>query len=263
MLAENGSAKQIIYLGEQANVITSEAADKLAQILKKMSGASFEIRRCRTVPDAGIVIATVADFPDLSPELNLPADDPATRQGYTIVSDGKRLLLLGATPQGAANAIADLLYRLGYRQFFAGSNWEVAPQTARMEFAGRITESPDFLFRNIWSAHKVWPEEIASKKHYDLINRHIGEYLQLSHMYTAFIAKNQAEFSAHPEYYALVNGKREPINSNTKLCISNPGLRTLMLDYIRGVLKDDPTKTTVSVEPSDGGNWCQCKECVK
>ena len=263
LLAENGVAKQVIYLGEQTDSKTVGAADKLAEILKKMSGANFEIKRSKTIPATGIVIAAVSDFPDLSPELSLPAEDPATRQGYLIVSDGKRLLLLGATTQGVANAVADLLYRLGYRQFFAGSVWEVVSQTAKIEFAGRVTESPDFLFRNIWPGYGIWPEETASQKHFNLVNRHVGEYLDTGHMYEAFIARNRTEFAAHPEYYALVNGKRESISGNTKLCISNPGLRALMVDYIRKTLKSNPEQTTVSMEPSDGGNWCQCAECAK
>lgn len=263
LLAENGVAKQVIYLGEQADAKTVGAADKLAEILKKISGANFEIKRSKTIPATGIVIAAVADFPDLSPELSLPAEDPATRQGYLIASDGKRLLLLGATTQGVANAVADLLYRLGYRQFFAGPDWEVVPQTAKLEFAGRVVESPDFLFRSIWPNFRLWPEEAASKQHFEMINRDVGEYLSTGHMYHTFITRNQKEFDSHPEYYALVNGKREKIGASTKLCISNPGLRALMTDYIRNVLKNNPAQTTVSMDPSDGGNWCECAECAK
>ena len=49
---------------------------------------------------------------------------------------------------------------------------------------------------------------------------------------------------------------------SSKLCISNPGLRTLVAADAVAWLKKNPQRDCISIEPTDGGGWCECEECA-
>ena len=71
------------------------------------------------------------------------------------------------------------------------------------------------------------------------------------------LRRNRAEFDRHPEYLGLVGGQR----TSSKFCISNPGLRRLVVEDALGQLRRDPGRDSVSGDPSDGGGWCECPKC--
>jgi hypothetical protein len=56
----------------------------------------------------------------------------------------------------------------------------------------------------------------------------------------------------HPDWFALVNGKRQP----PQMCTTNPAVIDRMVDY---VLKGSQTITEIS--PNDGGGFCECDRC--
>ena len=70
-------------------------------------------------------------------------------------------------------------------------------------------------------------------------------------------------FKSHPEYYALVNGKRIPLVKpymSKQVCTSNLDVIRIFADRIRKGRKttDD---TIVSISPDDGIGFCECDKC--
>src|SRR5439155_78212 len=70
----------------------------------------------------------------------------------------------------------------------------------------------------------------------------------------------KGEFDRHPEYLALVDGKRVK-DGEVKFCIGNPGLRKLVATYAADHFTKNPEATSISLEPSDGLGWCECRDC--
>ena len=68
----------------------------------------------------------------------------------------------------------------------------------------------------------------------------------------------------HPEYYALIRGKRVVPQKNErarwKICHSNPDLPGLFADW---GMKHPDGRDFFPVSPNDGHNWCECEECRK
>ena len=65
-------------------------------------------------------------------------------------------------------------------------------------------------------------------------------------------------FDAHPEWYSLVNGKREA----KQLCLANDEMRS---EYIRETLRrlrEDPTADFISVSQNDWNGFCECEKCT-
>ncbi len=229
-----------------------EDASYLAETLQKIYGRKFTAGSDLT---GAIAIGTPEDFPALTLKLSNP-------QSYAIITHPKGIYLVGNSPQACSYAVSDLLHELGYRRFFPSANWEIIPAVPPATLTLHKSESPDYESRNIMPGWGLWPEYRGQDQGHALWhrqNRTGGTDMSTGHVYGAFIRQKQDEFNRHPEYYALVKGKRD----GNKLCISNPGLRELFAQYSLEILRRYPQRSSVSAEPSDGGNWCECDPCAQ
>ncbi len=69
----------------------------------------------------------------------------------------------------------------------------------------------------------------------------------------------QTYFESHPEYFALLNGKRiidQP-------CLSRPEVFEIAAAKLREEMAAQPEKTIWSVSQNDNFSYCQCPECLK
>ena len=177
---------------------------------------------------------------------------------YVLKSHEQGVYVIGTTDLAVEHAVWDLLYRVGYRQYFPGPTWEIVPRRPDLSLAVDALEQPDFFTRHIWYGYGPWdyarePYEDWCRKNratngIDLDTGHIGELLR---------ARYKDVFEQHPEYLALVDGVR----TSDKFCISNPGLRKLVVGHALDHFQLHPDSDSLSVEPSDGLGWCECDNC--
>lgn len=265
-LASGGKAVMPIVVSTTASERGKASAAVLAEYLSRISGAKFEVRTLESnsaeLKD-GIVVGRGLDFPNLALAKPLISTDATRREDYLLRSFGQGALVLGVTDIAVENAVWDFLYRLGYRQFFPGAHWEVVPRQPELSIVVDAQEHPDYYSRRIWFTYGTWPEQGKAHAQWSARNRAVfGIALNTGHAYGHIIADEKQEFDAHPEYFALIDGKRQP-NKEGKFCISNPGLRKVVTQYAVKYFEKYPTADSVSLDPSDGGNWCQCEACAK
>jgi len=82
------------------------------------------------------------------------------------------------------------------------------------------------------------------------------------HAYDRVVRESRQQFEEHPDYWPLLEGKRQPV-SNTKPCLAKQAVRDLFVQSALRKCASDPTLDSVSMDPSDGGGWCQCEQCAK
>ncbi|MBM4001527.1 MAG: DUF4838 domain-containing protein, partial [Planctomycetes bacterium] len=257
LLASGGRSVVSIAVAGTARQRTRAAAGTLAAQLRRISGATFELQVSGEV--GSVVVGTVADFPRFAAELPLePREDE--RETFLLRSHAGGVWVIGTTELAVEHAVWDLLYRIGYRQFFPGPTWEVVPQAQDLSVSVDVVERPSYLSRHIWygygpwdyarEPYQDWCEKNLATNGIELDTGHIGELLR--HRYADI-------FKEHPEYLALVEGQR----TSDKFCISNPGLRKLVVDHALDHFASQPHGDSLSVEPSDGLGWCECAECAK
>jgi hypothetical protein len=257
-LAEEGRALQPIIVSANASDAERSAAAELANQLGRISGTKFEVQTGDGT--SGVVVGRAEGFPALKTGVSFEPSDPRKGEDYLLRSHAKGVWLLGATDLAARHAVWDLLYRLGYRQFFPGKNWEIVPVQPKLSINVDAVERPAYHSRLIWYGFGPWDYAKTPYREWCEKNRAIrGVELNTGHSYDGILGRNKAAFAEHPEYLGLVNGERK----STKFCISNPGLRQLVVDDALKQFAADPSKQSVSVDPSDGGGWCQCEECAK
>jgi Domain of unknown function (DUF4838) len=256
-LAINGKALLPIIVGKDASERTRQTAKTLAAYLAKISGAKFEIQAGDS--SSGLVVGTAKDFPALARK-QWDANDPTRSEDYLLHSHPHGVHVVGASDLAVEDAVWDLLHRLGYRQFFPSATWEVIPETRDLKILVDAQEHPSYYSRRIWYGYGPPPWSAAAYADWCVKNRAVnGIDIHSGHSYDGILARNKKEFEKHAEYLGLLNGKR----TSTKFCISNPGLCQLVVVDALAHFAKEPALQCVSVDPSDGGGWCECDECKK
>jgi len=260
LLAADKQARLPIVVGQQASERTQAAAQTLADYLGRISGAAFTVTNGDG--SAGLVVGVPGDFPKLPFKTAFPGG-PRGREDYLLRSAAEGVWLLGASDLAVTHAVWDLLYRLGYRQFFPGRVWEVISVQQRLSIKVDASESPAFCSRRIWYNWGTLDYNAQPYADWCAKNRHAqGFRLNSGHSYEGIIGANKAEFDKHPEYYSLVEGRRRT-GGDAKFCISNPGLRRLVVGWaariaswaprISGVLKDGAGNVVFDFGQSEDG----------
>lgn len=248
-LSAGGKARMPVRIAADADERLQTLGSMLSQYLSRISGAAFQLETGTEA--AGITLKVEA--PD-----DLGIFD---RERYSIRTHAKGIRLTGTTENAVEHAVWDFLYRLGYRQFFPGKTWEVVPRLETIRLDLDVTESPDYHFRRIWYGFGTWDYNRQPWEDWVRKNR-LGGSLQLrsGHAYGGIIRAKKKVFDQHPEFYALVDGKRQ-VKPQAKLCIGNPNLRKTVVEYAKEYFEQRPDEDCISMDPSDGGGWCECELC--
>lgn len=260
-LSHGGKALLPVVIGVRASEPTKVVAAELAQYLGRMTGGEFKVETRAEGGGGGIVLGRPGDFDKLPFEATF-GPGPFEREDYLLRSVGGGLYLLGASDLAVSHAAWDVLFRLGHRQFFPGETWEVVPAAADLSLGVDERVSPSFHARRIWyernwggynqEPYAQWCRRNRSGNGFDL---HSG------HAYLGIIDANKAEFDKHPDYFALLDGKRE-MRPDAKFCIANAGLRKLVVEHAVRHFTQNPAADSISMDPSDGGGWCECEACA-
>jgi len=258
-LAANGEAAYPVVVSEHASARVRAAAETLAKYLGQIAGTDFPAATGNG--ESGIAVGACGDFAAVRLAHQFDAADIRRREEYVLHSHAKGLWLIGATELAVEHAVWDLLYRLGYRQFFPGQTWEVVPRLETVCIALDEVERPAYRARRIWYGWGPWDYAQEPYGEWCARNRCVhGVALNTGHAYDHIVKWAEKEFDAHPEYWPLLDGERKKV-SNPKPCLGNPEVRALFVKYALEQFENDPSLDSVSMDPSDGGGWCECPLC--
>ncbi|MEI6422971.1 MAG: DUF4838 domain-containing protein, partial [Lentisphaerota bacterium] len=167
--------------------------------------------------------------------------------------------------RGSLNAVYEFLRMQGVRWYFPGDIGEIVPKKTAIEFPSiNKTVRPDFALRyplqyyNRFGSDKrdevMWQLRLGLNQAPDLIG---PGYIAHG---TALVIERDEVKQAHPEYYALIGGKRQN-GANFSPCLSSDGLFQANVKFVRAVF-DIFDAPMISVMPTDGlSTICQCDLC--
>ena len=261
-LSTQKKASQPVVISQSASNRVRAVAALLAEYLDKISGAEFKV----VTGDGkiGIAVGTLSDFPDLPIKNIFVHRDAEHRESYILRSHQEGIYIIGLTEIAVEHACWDFLYRLGYRQFFPGSKWEIIPNLSNITVSLDLEETPDYFERMIWPGFGLLP--CQEKPYLEWVARNRLNYIndsivQTGHQYETILKeyKDMLE-KEHPEYLALVDGERK-WHLEQKFCLTNA--RYFLVKWAMDYLAKHPTDRWISMEPSDGDYWCECDGCLK
>ena len=263
-LVTDGRADAAIVVPEQCDYYTVQiAADHLKEYVRKATGAELAVVTDNAVP-AGTLISVGRTR--LAAAAGLKTDDFELDGCRLLVKDNVLFLIGRDTPgpkpwrraRGTCRAVYTFLEDfLGVRWLIPAPEGELVPLTKDLAI-------PDTLDRTVTSTcafvrsgpYPYTSPGYVANSSYEKVNLwHRGGE---SWMDFVPVAKY---FEEHPEYFALVNGKRTNHALNF-LCVSNPDVRQLMLREVRRLF--DEGYDWIQLAQSDGFQMglCECPGCM-
>ncbi len=259
-LADDGRASFSIVVAAKAGERIRAVAENLADYLQRITDVKFRVQAGDGT--RGIAVGLPRHFPALPTANKWNEVAAAEREDYLLKTHTGGVWLLGATDLAVEHAVWDLLFRLGYRQYFPGEHWEIVPRHRTLMVAVDTLQSPDYHGRRIWYGYGPWDYAAEPYRQWCARNRAVmGIALHTGHAYGGIIRANKSEFDKHPEYFALVDGQRR-VHPQGKFCISNESLRRLITAHAVRHFQQNPDDDSISLDPSDGGGWCECEACA-
>jgi hypothetical protein len=251
---EDGSSRYRIVIPSTPTESESKAANILQDFLIQISGAVLPIISAEKARGSYEIVLGQNDRID---ELGLNINYNELQQdGFLIKTDSARLIIAGGSGKGTIYGVYTLLEKyLNCRMYTPSAR--VIPKQKQITL-DKIDDKqiPPIRFRSIhykstWDAeyvdwHKLSHDENGERKDW-------GMWV---HTFNALVPP-EVFFEKHPEYFALVDGKRLP----TQLCLTNPDVLKITIQNLRKKIAQNPDALYWSVSQNDNKRYCTCDNC--
>lgn len=246
-ISNEGKVQIPITYARDASEEVMSIADELGKHLERITTHSFQVEEYDQ--KQSIIVGTSREWPEVIPDVPEGESSSLRREDYVLKTtiDGS-LFVVGRTEAGLRNALWDLMFRIGFRQFFPSQHWEIWPHRPDLSLALDVYETPSYPFRllTVGVSSATWPENSKAAKQWKVRNRmEPAFFLETGHVYDRIIGAFPDHFEEYPED-VVANGKLDP-SRQTALQVA---LRYAELEF-----RKNPNKDSVSMDPSDGGGW--------
>lgn len=277
LLADAGRSPYQIVIAIQAPPSTRYAAEELQRFLEKITNVRLPIvPETAAAQDREILVGRSSRLDSLGLTGELAA---LGKEGYLLRTVGTRLVIAGGEPRGTLYGVYGLLEdHLGCRWFTP--EIDRIPKQAQLALPA-IAERrvPVFEYRETYTWESFdgdWmarnrlngaggrgrllekqgirpPVPELQAKHGGSIRFGFGFFVHTMEK----IVPAKTYFAAHPEYFALWKGKRDP----NQVCSSHPEVVRLCTEGILDGMRKQPEATVFSLSQNDNQRYCQCEAC--
>lgn len=260
LLAEGGKARCTVVIAEDAGEKVRAAAEDFRNLLKKMSGAACPLvteNEADKLP-AGERLVLIGPS-RLTGEMGLetPRGYPGNER-VLLRREGNRLALLGnddGAYTGTQFAVTMLFERLGCGWYAPDPLWQVIPRRETVSIGYLdIDHRPAFISR--YSNVLRFNPEIGRRWY-------LGGDRRISGHGFPFMVPRDENFEKHPEWFCMIDGKRNPFVEWWQYCYSNEELPVVLAEKICEKFEEDPDLVQYSIALNDGWyhGWCECDMC--
>lgn len=251
ILAAKGTSMLPITVPADACEVVVNAAKELAHYLKRITGASFEIKKGSMVP-----------------AITLSVDKTLEEEAFVLKNDDKVFSIAAGSARGVFYGVYGFLEDVLGAAFYTADVTKL-PSIETLELEDlHFTDKPVLEYRQIDyppCMHSEW----RVKNRINGTSGNIGDMDQFGGMknYALFVhtfnrlVDPEIYFDEHPEYFSLVDGVR--LKERTQLCLTNPDVIAIATESVRRELRKHPECTLISVSQNDFYNPCGCPACAK
>ncbi|NQT03999.1 MAG: DUF4838 domain-containing protein, partial [Planctomycetes bacterium] len=260
-IAENGVAKAVIVIAEDASEPEQHAAAELAEFLEQITGAEIEVVSPPAAGGPRLLVGTEA--------AKLAKRDFSTERlgtdGIVIHSVGNDLILAGGHPRGTLYAVYTFLEdELGCRWW--SSSESTIPNKPTLKVGNLdVRYVPVLEYREpYWfdAFDSDWAVRNKSNGNRPKLDEKRGG----NHTYQGFVhtfyplIPPKTYFKEHPEWFSEIKGKRT--YERAQLCLTNEEMRKELVKNLKANLRKNPAATIASVSQNDWHGNCQCAKCA-
>ncbi len=235
------------------------ALDDLSRCLKMIPNYQVDLVGQKEQIDSQYIIRVGTNY------LNEYKHKEIGLEGFIIDTKNKILTITAKSNQGLVNGIYTLLKDYyGIRWFAPGDIYEVVPKKTSMNFPEvNMSQSPSFMIRNFGLS--VDKETSAWAIRNALTNKSIID-IGMGHA-IGDIIKPSVYGDKHPEYFAMVDGKRlvpdKDAVENPQPCFSNKDVIKITVAAAKKYFEKNPDSLFFNVGINDSGLFCKCPDCKK
>ena len=275
-LADSGVTDYSVVLPETPTAVQRTAAEELASFLNQVTGATFPILSESQVEEQAkdkeklLVIGPGALSKQLLACVGAEPEETLGQDGIILQTAGSSIVFSGHPDRGMLYAVYTFL------EDYVGCRWwtrteSTIPKIERLDIAPpAVRYQPVLLWRDtsyldirqgdeggIFCARRKFNGSCAP------VPPQYGGYVTIRLGCHTFypILPPKDYFDEHPDWYALVDGKR--LKENGQLCLTNPEMKREFVRSVLRILDENPGTRIISVSQNDCGGWCQCPECQK
>lgn len=246
-LVQQGRSGYVIVLPVQATKAESKAAGIFQDYIQRMSGAKLPvITESQYKAEPAVFIGNTSHTAG-------PAEIHG--EGYFAGAKDNQLYIRGGSGQGVVYGVYYVLQTyMGCRKDAAGP--AQVPTVKDIRLTGTMSDlrEPAFLYRESYYPPSLDAEYLA----WHGLHRFEDLWGLWGHSFFKLLPPD-TYFKEHPEYYSLVNGKRQPL----QLCLSNENVYTITVAWFKKAIAANPDAMYWSIAPQDGGGACTCDLCKK
>lgn len=243
-LVENQKAKSRIILVDD-NEAGQEACDLLNLFIRRIAGLELPcVKYTKFIKKNDVVIGGKAT--------------DVEEDGFEVSTNGNVLTIKTGGGSGLINGVVHLLEQyMGVNYYAYQAFTHPQQQSIRLPLLHK-KETPAFRFRQTFS---YGDEDPVYRKWFAL--EHARELFvdnMWVHTFDRILPASRYG-KEHPEYYSLINGKRQPGN-HSQWCLSNEEVFEVVARNIDSIFKAHPDMRMISVSQNDGNNTnCSCPDC--
>jgi len=238
------------------------AAAELAEYLKQISGAEFEVVDDRSqATDAEIVLGFGGRTEALLPSYDY---SELGHDGFIIKTVGTKLILAGGKKRGTMYAVYSFL------EDYLGCRWwtpqeELVPEKQVIDILPIDRKHvPTFISRDTLcisnrEGGNNWPIKHKLNGSGTAVTEEQGGKVRIypgGHSFSALISPDEL-FDEHPEWFAMIDGDRRPY----QLCTSNEEVVRKCVETVKRWIVEHPDIDIFSVSQDDGPGFCHCPDC--
>ncbi|NPV46383.1 MAG: DUF4838 domain-containing protein [Armatimonadetes bacterium] len=264
LLADRGEARYRLLIPADARRIEQKAAADLAHYLGLITGAQFPVVTEGQAGRGDSPVISLGRTGLLANSRCAWKNADLAAEGYALEVVGGNVYLYGGSGRGLMHGVYALLEEdLGCRWYSLTSvdtprqrrltvslvpRKYVPPLELRDPYILKMHEPNWSLHNRTNTPHARVPMAWGGSLRYHL----------MGHTYAWYFPTEQY-FAEHPEYYALVNGKRQP----SQLCHTNEDVIRISIEKTCEIFRNHPEVTITAIGPNDGRGFCDCPGCKR
>ncbi len=276
-IVADGASDYQIVLGDGASRSAQLAAEELQSWLAASTGVTLPIVAQADAAAKHLYVGAAAVPAEWGVDLGEVADE-----GFVVKTVGEDIAFAGVddgihpeeipgtakpTLCGTMNAVYDFLEtQVGVRWYWHDDLGTIVPEHPTLSVPPlNYSQEPEFIYRALPYGPTGEDGGQVATGMWGRRNR-LGKSISTYHSHAWFQHLPIEEYAdEHPEYYALVNGRRivryYSGHHGGQVCTTNPEVIHIFAQACLQYFRTHPDRTMCSVSPNDGGGFCECEDC--
>jgi hypothetical protein len=254
-----------IFADVQGNDTLQKLITGFTNQLKKSQPVNFAIQPASLFNGKGIYIANTRFAKQ--PVKSLSKLSQAGVEAFSIDANGSAVQILGNSNMAVGHGIFSYLDFLGYRFYFANSDWHIIPDKANLFPQWNIISRPVFDHRRIWYGYGTGSKIADDDYNFWVLANRLGGAMSASfgHAYEDIAFRNLEIVSKHPEwFYPPLPAGKSPYD--IKFDMTKEDLIQFIIQDVEKRIETSLKNGTdaykmISMAPSDGLGTCNTPAC--